>query len=159
MLLSDLVGLLLLSTRRTPQLRQLLAEKSWTLMSCSGTVGRTAFVREHMDGMALTHDVIRVIGRPDRILPGYLFAFLTSEPAQAMIRQHSYGSVVQHIEPHHLADLPVPLPEVPHQRRIHDLVEGAAAKRTEASRLLDEASGYFDAQAGPFRYPHEHALA
>src|SRR5215207_1303062 len=44
MLLSDLVGLLLLSTRRTPQLRQLLAEKSWTLMSCSGTVGRTAFV-------------------------------------------------------------------------------------------------------------------
>jgi len=88
-----------------------------------------------------------------------LFAFLTSKPAQAMIRQHTYGSVVQHIEPHHLADLPIPLPEAPDQRRIHDLVDGAAAKRTAASRLLDEASAYFDGQAGPFQYPHEHALA
>ena len=33
---------------------------------------------------------------------GYLFAFLSSAPAQAMIRQRTYGSVVQHIEPHHL---------------------------------------------------------
>jgi len=159
MLLSDLTGLLLLSRRRTPQLRQLLVERSWILMSCSGTVGRTAFVREDMRGMALTHDVIRVASRPDRILPGYLFALLSSELAQAMIRQRTYGSVVQHIEPHHLADLPIPLPEAPDQRRIHDLVDGAAAKRTEASSLLDEAWAYFDAQAGPFRYLHEHALA
>ena len=128
-------------------------------MSCSGTVGRTAFVRNDMHGMALTHDVIRIAGQPDRAFPGYLFAFLTSAPAQAMIHQHTYGSVVQHIEPHHLADLPVPLPDAPMQRRIHNLVEAAAAKRTEASGLLDKASAYFDAQMEPFRYLHEHALA
>ncbi len=159
MLLSDLSGLLLLSTRRTPQLARLVVERDWILMSCSGTVGRTVFIREDMARIALSHDVIRIVSNLSRVLPGYLFAFLTSAPAQAMIRQHTYGSVVQHIEPHHLADLPVPLPVAPEQRRIHELVEGAARARTEARRLLDEVILHFDEAAGTFRHRHEHARA
>jgi type I restriction enzyme S subunit len=159
MLLCDLSGLLILSRRQTPQLTRLLIRPTWTLMSCSGTVGRTVFVRQDMDSMVLSHDVIRIVGQKSRVLSGYLFAFLTSAPAQAMIRQHTYGSVVQHIEPHHLTGLPVPLPEVAEQRRIHELVQRAAAARAEASRLLDQASGYFGTLAGSFRYAHEHALA
>jgi type I restriction enzyme S subunit len=158
MLLADFSGLALLS-KRAIHLDALTGVPGSTLVSRSGTIGRTAYWREEMDGMAVSEDVIHVRPRRGRILPGYLFAFLTSAPAQAMIKQHTYGSVVQQIEPSHLTRLPVPLLEVAEQRRIHELIERAAAARTEASGLLDQASGYFDALAGSFRYAHEHALA
>src|SRR6266536_3127997 len=109
--------------------------------------------------MAASQHIMRAVPARERIQPGYLFAFLTSAPAQAMIRQQTYGSVVQHIEPHHLADLPVPLPVAPEQRRIHELVEGAARARTEARRLLDEVILHFDEAAGTFRHRHEPARA
>lgn len=159
MLLVDLKGLLFLSIARTPQMHSLRIQPSWTLLSCSGTIGRTVYVRNEMTGMALSHDVIRVVANEGSILPGYLFAFLTSAPAQAMIRQRTYGSVVQHIEPHHLADMPIPLLDEAEQRHIHHLVERAAAARTQASQLLDEASDYFDGLVGPLGYVHEHDLA
>lgn len=159
MLLVDLQGLLRLSIKNTPQLPALTVQRDWTLISCSGTIGRTVFVRGEMAGMAASHDVIRAVPDSSDVTPGYLFAFLTSAPAQAMIRQRTYGSIVQHIEPHHIADLPVPLPDPALQERIHALVAGAAAARTEASRLLDVAAAYFDGLAGPMPSPHEHARA
>ncbi len=159
MLLADLQGLLYLSKRRTPQMQQLLLGAGWTLISCSGTIGRTSFVRGQMVGMAASHDIIRAVPNTVNIQPGYLFAFLSSAPAQAMIRQRTYGSVIQHIEPSHIADLPVPLPDEPMQLRIHQRVQGAADARSEASRLLDEAARYFDRLAGPMPSTHEHAYA
>lgn len=159
MLLADTTWTPLLSKARTPFLTSLTLEHGWTLISCSGTIGNTVYVRDEIDAWTASQHVMRAAPNSSRVLPGYLFAFLTSAPAQAIIRQHTYGSIVQHIEPHHLADLPVPLPDAPMQRRIHNLVEAAAAKRTEASGLLDKASAYFDAQVEPFRYLHEHALA
>jgi len=93
-----------------------------------------------MDGVAASHDVIRAVPKQEAIAPGFLFAYLTAAPARALIQQRTYGSVVQHIEPHHIADLPVPLPDPAEQQRIHDLVAGAAAARTEASGLLDAAA-------------------
>lgn len=157
MLLADLKGLLYLSRARTPQMDALRVEPNWTLMSCSGTVGRTVFVRGEMKGMAVSHDVIRCISRDLAVPAGYLFAYLSSAPAQAMIRQRTYGSVVQHIEPAHLADLPVPLPPKSDQADIHRLVAGAAEARTEAARLLDEASGWFDSQIAEPRHWREHS--
>lgn len=156
-LLADLIALPLLSNRATPQMDRLIVERGWTLISCSGTIGNTAYVRPEMAGMAASQDVMRAVPRVDAIQPGYLFAFLSSAPAQAMIQQRTYGSVVQHIEPHHIADLPVPLPAPAEQERIHRLVDGAAEARTEASRLLDAAAAYFDQLAGPMPSAHDHA--
>lgn len=157
MLLADLRGLLRLSRARTPQLEALSVEPGWTLISRSGTVGRTVFVRGTMKGMAVSDDVIRCIARESEVSAGYLFAFLTGTTAQAMIHQRTYGSVVQHIEPSHLADLPIPLPSETDQGNIHRLVSEAAEARTEAARLLDEASGWFDAQMAEPRHWKEHS--
>ncbi len=159
MLQSDLNGLLLLSNARTPQIAQLLIQSAWTLMSCSGTIGRTVFVRPEMHRMVGSHDIIRLVPDDVAVYPGYLFAFLSSAPAQAMIKQRTYGSVVQHIEPHHIADIPVPLMDDSNQRLIHHLVWDAAEKRTEASRLIEQACAYFDAFAGEMPSCHDHDFA
>ncbi len=159
MLLADLQGLPLLSRKAAPNLDALTSVSGSTLISRSGTIGRTVYWRQEMDGMAVSEDVIHVRPRQGHVRPGYLFAFLASAPAQAMIRQQTYGSVVQHIEPRRLAGLPVPLPDAGSQRRIHELVEGAAAKRSEASSLLDEASEYFDRSFATGGASHYHSLS
>jgi type I restriction enzyme S subunit len=158
-LLADLRGLPLLSRRAATNLNAFSGVPRSTLVSRSGTIGRTAYWREEMYGMAVSEDVIHVRPQGTRILPGYLFAFLTSAFAQAMIRQRTYGSVVQHIKPDHLDQIPVPFPDAAQQRHIHNLIERASVARTQAGQLLDEASGYFDELVGRLRHTHEHQLS
>jgi type I restriction enzyme S subunit len=162
-LLTDLMSLANLSLAKTPQMSRLRIEQGWTLLSRSGfvergTIGRAIYVREEMAGMALSDDVIRVAPRLGMVPSGYLFAFLSSRPAQAMIHRKAHGSVVQHIEAADIADLPIPIPDEADQRRIHGLVARASAGRTEASRLLGDASSFFDSLV-PLSYSHEHERA
>ena len=155
-LLADLAGLPALSRRATPNLADLKVEQGWSLVTRSGTIGRVAYVRDGMAGLAVSEHAIRVAPSDD-LASGFLFAFLASAPAQAMIRQRTYGSVVQHIEPDHLADLPVPTPTDRIHSRVHGLIENAASLRTEAARSLSEAAAYFDGLAGPMPSAHDHA--
>ncbi|HEX8833161.1 MAG TPA: restriction endonuclease subunit S [Abditibacteriaceae bacterium] len=158
-LLCDINSVSLLSNTIIKQHPDLLLQEGWTLISRSGTVGNTAYVRPELAGLAASEHVMRAIPRDGEILPGFLFAFLTSDNGQAQLKQATYGSVIQHIEPHHIADLPVPLPDKEFGERIHGLVESAALKRTEAAQLLQTAAKYFDELAGPMRLPHDHARA
>src|SRR6266567_6780003 len=161
MLLADIQGVPFLSLENTPPIlmKNLVIRAGWTLISRSGTIGRTVFVRGEMEGMTASEDIIRVVPENPTVRPGYLFAFLTSVHAQAMIKQKTYGNVIQHIEPQHIADLPVPLPDEAKQQYIHNLVVNAGQARTEASMLLRDAAGYFDALAKPMLRTHDHALA
>ena len=80
-----------------------------TLISCSGfNAGRSAYVRPDMNGVWSSQDTIKVDPDPEEIKPGYLYAFLLSEFGEALVRGSVYGSAVKHIEPHHIAGLPVP---------------------------------------------------
>lgn len=159
MLLLDLQGLLLISRARTRQASQLRISEGWTLISCSGTIGRTVFVRREIANHILSHDAIRAVPRDAEIKAGYLFAFLSSRHVLAMMRQRTYGSVVQHIEPAHIADLPVPSPGANDEGEIDRLVRGAADSRTQAASLLDSARSYFDTLVPSLRFTHEHQRA
>lgn len=80
-----------------------------TLISASGTIGRVVFARPDMDGMWSSEDIMKVLPDDRRIPPGYLFAFLAGEKfGQPLIKGGTHGSMIQHIEPQHLADIPVP---------------------------------------------------
>lgn len=155
---ADLPRNLKLSALLTPELPILRVQAGWTLISSAGTVGNATFVRPEMEAFAVSQDMLRVAPfDPDT--EGYIFAFLASQGARALLRLRTYGSVVDRIEPKHIADLPVPFPEPSIRHRIHALVKGAADARTEVARLLDEAARYFDDLAGPMPSVHEHAYA
>lgn len=157
MTLANLQGLRLLSKKKSPNLSVLQVHSGWTLMSRSGTIGRMVYARGEMEGMSASDDIIRIIADQSEVRPGFLFAFLSGHLAQAMIAQRTYGSVIQHIEPHHIADLPIPLPDKAFAERIHALVESAAGKRTKAALLLQDAAKYFDNLAGPMILTHDHS--
>lgn len=45
----------------------------------------------------------------DILRGGYIFAFLSSTLGKELIQKHVFGSVIQHVEPPHLSQIPIPL--------------------------------------------------
>ena len=128
-----------------PRLR---VERDWTLITRSGTVGRMAYARPDMDGFSCSEHVLRVVPDTDKIAPGYLYAFLSSKYGVPMIANAAYGAIIQHIEPEHIADLPVPRFGRSVEEEIHSRVQSAAdlrvrfqASLTAATRDLFESAG------------------
>lgn len=132
------------------QNQQLLIKKNWTLITRSGSIGRMAYARSDMGGMACTEDVLRVIPDEDKVLPGYIYAYLSSKFGVPLVISGTYGSIITHLEPHHIADLPVPrLDEV--EERAHELMQQSSdllsnyqANICEATRLFFESVGLED---------------
>jgi type I restriction enzyme, S subunit len=122
---------------------QLLIDENMILVTCSGTIGNTSIVPKHWDQWAMTHDIIRVIS-PKPVIAGYLYAWLSSEYGQALIKRFSYGAVVQHIEDHHLAEVLVPILEEAKMAEIGQLVLDANQKRFAAYLLEQKAITAFN---------------
>lgn len=55
----------------------------------------------------------------------------------------TYGAIIQHIEPSHIADLPIPRLEKSVEQRAHALITSAANARSEAAVLLAQADSLF----------------
>jgi type I restriction enzyme S subunit len=97
-----------------------------------------------MDGLACSEHVLRVVPDPEKIPPGYLYAYLSSKFGVPLVVGGTYGAIIQHIEPEHVADLPVPRFGAAFEWQIHELVERAAVLRVLAARSLCEVASRFD---------------
>lgn len=131
---ADLGNLSLISKKAVELNPQLIIHEGWTLITRSGTIGRMTYCRPDMNGMACSEDVLRVVPDPDKILPGYLYAYLSSQFGVPQVVGETYGSIITHIEPHHIANLPVP-------RLGKDVEEAAHHCIVEAARLKSEYQG------------------
>lgn len=135
---ADLQGLPLLARSQVEKNPRLRIHEGWTLITRTGTIGRMAYCRADMDGLACSEHVMRVVPDSSQVLPGYLYAYLASRYGVPLVAGGTYGSIIQSIEPQHVAELPVPrLGKL--EQRAHDLVVGAAKLRTESSDLLERA--------------------
>lgn len=113
------------------------AQNGWILVTRSGTVGRCVIVGKRLARLAVTDDALRVQAKDVSV--GYVYAYLSSWIGQVLISRDQYGSAIKHLEPHHLASVPVPLPPEDIQAEIHAEIMRAYALRDEANDLLDEA--------------------
>lgn len=141
MLRADLSTLPLLKKKDaySPKLKYLQVEEGMTLITCSGTIGRTAYTRKSMQNMWSNQDILKVVPNPGRVLSGYLYAYLSSKFGIPLVVSGTYGAVIQHIEPQHIADLPVPrFGET--EKHAHDLVLRASDNLTDYQALIDSAS-------------------
>jgi type I restriction enzyme S subunit len=107
LLQADLSNLSLLSKKdaQSRQLSFLEIKPGMTLITCSGSIGRMAYARADMEGVWSNQDIMKVVPDPDSIKPGYLYAYLCSRFGVPMIASGTYGAIIQHIEPQHIADL------------------------------------------------------
>ncbi len=132
----DLSSLPLLSKKQVAANPSFILEEECILITRSGTIGRMAFVRADMAGMACSEDVLRVAPDPDKILPGYLYAYLSSKFGLPQVVEGTYGAIIQHIEPLHIADLLVPYLGKDVETSTHNLITQASALRTKALNIL-----------------------
>lgn len=127
-----------LSRKITKNIDDLLIDHHDILISCSGTIGNVALAGTTIAGMALSQHAIK-LKTMDAITAGYIAAFLRSSYGKIQLTQSSYGSVVTHIEPHHLETVYAPNPHPIVKSNIGNLMLEATKLRDESNRLLDEA--------------------
>lgn len=122
---------------------ELLIENDWTLITRSGTIGRMAYVRSDMDNIGCTEHAMRVIPDEQKILPGYVYAFLSSRFGVPLVLSGTYGSVIQSIEPEHIESLPVPRLDKSVEEEIHTLIQNSADLLTNYQSSLESATNKF----------------
>jgi len=118
---------------------ELLIKKNWTLVTCSGTLGRTCFVYNNYEDYAASQHILRVVPNEKEIDAGYLYCFLSTDYGFHQIIKYKYGSVIDEIDDKNIANVLIPIPTESQQKEIGDLVRQAYDLRAEAIRLEDEA--------------------
>ena len=109
------------------------------LLTRSGTIGTISFVSKTLEGMVFSDDVIRVQFKKEIDL-GYVYAYLKSKIGNMILTTNGYGSVITHIEPEHLATVPIPDAPAVIKKRIHNLIVDSYELRDESNALIDEAT-------------------
>lgn len=147
MMKSDINNLKLISKKLSNNLLELKIKKDWILVSCSGTIGNTVFTNEEFDSKMASQHIMRIVPNKN-IEPGFLYSFLSSKFGYGLLTQGTYGAVIQHIEPHHIEQLPVPNFSQKNQNLIHSLIIESGQLRFESNKYLKRAVVYLENKIG-----------
>ncbi len=108
------------------------------LVTRSGSIGRVAYVTRRHDGAIVSDDMIRVRIADERARL-YVYRFLRSRYAQDQMSRNEYGAVQQHLEPEHLRDVLIPVPE--DWSRLEAVI-GKTREAIELKERLAEVNGH-----------------
>jgi type I restriction enzyme S subunit len=143
MMKSDINGGKFVSRKYT-NLANLMLKKDWILVSRSGTIGNTVYTNKDFENVVGTDDLIRVIPNNKNILGGFVYAYLSSKYGYGLLTQSGYGGVVQHIEPHHIENLSIPVFPKEKQEEVHNLILEASQLKVTANKYLNDAINKFE---------------
>jgi len=136
-----------LSLDRTNDAENRFVTPGLILVTCSGNVGRATLAYRPLDGVLISHDLLRVTPLKAENW-GWIYAFLRSPTCQAIMTAAQYGHVIKHLEVSHLEALPVPSvgdeQMVAFNRDAADILN----KRNAAQDLIQEAETIFDKELG-----------
>jgi type I restriction enzyme S subunit len=133
MLRADLrtVPYLSASDAKSKKLNYLELVPRMIMISCSGAIGNMVYVREDMKGYWSCQDQLKVSIDHEKVGSGYIYAFLNSKYGLPIITSGTYGAIIQHLEPVHIKDLPVPRLSEEIELKAHGLVETASKYKSE----------------------------
>lgn len=117
----------------------LKVHRGQVLMTCSGTIGKVSYVSKTLDNKVFSHDLLRIDCKKD-IDQGYIYAYLKSDLGNKILLTNSYGAVITHIEPEHLATVPIPDAPKEIKERIHNLIVRSYELRDESNELIDQST-------------------
>jgi hypothetical protein len=85
-----------LAASRTSSLQSRLVREGTILVMASATVGRTIVATRQHEGAIISHHFMRAVPNDPKDA-GWIYAFLRSDQAQAMMRSSQYASIIRHI--------------------------------------------------------------
>lgn len=80
------------------------------LISRSGTIGKVTYATKDLAKKYVVSDDLVRIRVKDKTLRAYLLAYFSSETAHSLMLLDEYGSVQQHLQPRHIQQMLVPVP-------------------------------------------------
>lgn len=111
--------------KATKQQRQcidfLRVEEGDILISRSGTIGKVTYATKDLAAKYIVSDDLVRIRVKDETLRAYLLAYFSSETAHALMLLDEYGSVQQHLQPRHIQQMLIPVPNDWNQ--VADMIE------------------------------------
>lgn len=137
-----------LAIEKVRQIAELYVSPGMIVVTRSGNVGRATLAHAPHENMIVSDDLLRVAPlRPE--LWGWLYAFLRSPQARAIMRSSHYGHVIKHLETSHLDDLPVPVLRDDLLSDFNKRARSVLALRNRAHELSLAAEARFEAVFGP----------
>ena len=134
-----------ISKRTKTDIEALRVHKGQVLMTCSGTIGKVSYVSKTLDEKIFSHDLLRInCNNADDA--GYIYAYLKSKVGNRILLTNSYGAVITHIEPEHLATVPIPDAPTKLKQKINDLIVRSYELRDESNGLIDKATALLKAE-------------
>jgi hypothetical protein len=125
-----------------------IVKQGQILVMRSATVGRAIIATSAHENAVISDHFLRV--EPfDIAMRGWVYAFLQSPQGRSMIRGSQYASIIRHIEPSHLATLPIPEVSDDVAADFQKRVEEIVSARNNAARLRDAAEAVFAKAIGP----------
>lgn len=86
-------------------------EEGDILISRSGTIGKVTYATKDLaENYIISDDLVRVRVQ-DPNLRAYLLAYFTSSTALSLMLLDEYGSVQQHLQPRHIQEMLIPVPD------------------------------------------------
>lgn len=138
-----------LAVERTSDAANRFINEGTIVVTCSGAVGRATLAHAPHEKTLISHDLLRVEVR-DANQWGWIYAYLRSPQARAMMTSAQYGHIIKHLETSHLDALPVPVVNDEHAQKFHEEARAILDLRNRAYRLTLEAEARFEKELGTF---------
>ena len=131
-----------LSLNRTSDHAQRFVEEGTILLTCSGSVGRATLAHSAINGVLISHDLLRVEANQEDWW-GWIYAYLRAPTVREMMKSARYGHIIKHLETHHLDELPILLLQqdlrAPYDQRASKII----GFRDRAHNLVDRAEAEY----------------
>lgn len=127
------------------------------MLTCSGSVGRATLATDSIKGTLISHDLLR-IDPTEEVNRGWVYAFLRSPIARAMMTSAQYGHIIKHLEPSHLQALPIPSPVPRLAAEFNETTARILADRNISYHKLLEAEAYFESVVGIPKQPGQGSI-
>lgn len=137
-----------LSLNRTADHAERFVAEGTILLTCSGSVGRATLAHSSIDGILVSHDLLRIEAiNPD--WRGWVYAYLRAPSIRDMMGAAQYGHIIKHLETHHLDALPIIEPNGKDTlARCAEAFEKIIVSRNSARTKMSQAEDAFQAHFG-----------
>lgn len=136
-----------LSKNRTPAADERFVKPGTILVTCSGTVGRATIASAAQAGCIVSHDLLR-FAIPEPEMQGWIYGYLRSNQARAMMLSSHYGHIIKHLEVEHMAALPMPIPDDNTLGEFESQFDLIHEKRTAALAAVETAEAIYEEIVG-----------
>jgi type I restriction enzyme S subunit len=136
-----------LSLHKTDNLQDRFIAPGTIVVTRSGSVGRATLITSAFTQVLISDDLLRVEPKSEALW-GWTYAYLRSHFARSMMSSAEYGHIIKHLEPSHLAAMPVPRPRDAVAARMQSDVSRILEDRNRAVELMRNADALYEKAVG-----------